>query len=297
MPRGLIVYFSQGGTTASVAEHIAAGLCTAGYTVDLCNIKDENPPELDSYHLLGVGAPVYYYRPPFNVTDYVSNLPDLGGRSTFVFVLHGTYRGDAGTLIRNALIRKGAHDTGFFHCYGEDHFLGYLKEGYLFSPGHPTPEELDQAKVFGRTLASTSAEPSCIDLDLDPPPPVIYRLERFLVNRWLVKTIHTRLFAADADVCTGCGLCTALCPMENITEGANGVPVWGHNCLLCFTCHMKCPEDAITSPVSWARWPLFRLFMSYNVRQGAKDPSIECVRVVHRNGHTTLCTPGDGCRV
>jgi len=56
MSKGLIVYFSLGGTTACVAESIAAGLCAAEYRVDLCNIKDAQPPGLDGYDLLGIGS-------------------------------------------------------------------------------------------------------------------------------------------------------------------------------------------------------------------------------------------------
>ena len=49
MAKSLIVYFSQGGTTARAAQSIAAGLRTAGYQVDLCHLKDEQPPSLDGY--------------------------------------------------------------------------------------------------------------------------------------------------------------------------------------------------------------------------------------------------------
>jgi flavodoxin len=76
MSKSLIVYFSQGGTTARVAESIAAGLRAAGWQPDLCNLKDEKPPEISGYDLIGIGSPVNYYRPPFNVTDYVRSLPD-----------------------------------------------------------------------------------------------------------------------------------------------------------------------------------------------------------------------------
>ena len=41
MPRGLIVYFSQAGSTGRAAEAIAAGLRAADYLIDLLN----EPPE------------------------------------------------------------------------------------------------------------------------------------------------------------------------------------------------------------------------------------------------------------
>jgi flavodoxin len=42
MAKSLIVYFSQGGTTARVAESIATGLGNAECRVNLCNVKEEN---------------------------------------------------------------------------------------------------------------------------------------------------------------------------------------------------------------------------------------------------------------
>lgn len=283
MSKSLIVYFSQGGTTARVAESIATGLRAAEYQVDLCNMKDERPPDLSDYDLLGMGAPAYYYCPPFNVMDYVNGLPDLDGLPAFVFVLHGTYRGDAGNAMRHALDRKGAREVGYFHCRGADYFLGYLKEGYLFSPDHPTAEELAQAEAFGREVTAHAAgQPYARPKD-DRPPAMIYRLERFLANRWLGRQMYSRLFRVDAKSCNACGLCIELCPTGNITEGKGGRPVWGRNCLLCVTCEMKCPKDAITSPGSW---PLMRPFMIYNVRRASRDPSLDYVQVTHSHGRT-----------
>lgn len=283
MARSLIVYFSQGGSTAQVAEYIAAGLRTEDYQVDLCNIKDDKPPTHNSYDLLGIGVPAYYFRPPFNVMDYLNSLPNLDGLPVFIFVLYGTYPGDTGNVMRQVLARKGAQEVGYFHCHGADYFLGYLKEGYLFSPGHPTAEELTQAEEFGRKVASRIFGQEYTRPKGDPALALIYRLERFLLNRWLVKQVYSRLFRVNRVKCTACGLCMKQCPTGNIHEDKEGHPVWGRSCLLCLNCEMKCPEDAIKSPVSW---PLFRPTMIYNVYQASRDSSLDHVRVKHNRGYT-----------
>ncbi len=283
MLKGLIVYFSQGGTTARVAESIASGLHTAGYQVDLCNMRDDQPPDLSGYDLLGIGSPAYFYRPPFNVTDYVNSLSDLDGLPAFVFVVHGTYRGDTGNIIRHTLARKGAQEVGYFHCYGGDFFVGYLNEGYLFSADHPTAEELAQAEAFGREIAARLAVKEYVKPKDDPAPAVVYRLERFLTNRWFASQVFSRLFAVAAGRCNGCDVCVEICPTGNIIKGKGGRPVWGRDCLLCLTCQMKCPQDAIKSPVSWL---FFRPFVVYNVRQAVRDPAIDNAQVTHSDGQT-----------
>jgi ferredoxin len=253
------------------------------YDVDQCDLANSQPPDPGTYDLLGIGSPTYYFRLPFNVADYVLGLPDLAGHPAFAFVLQGTYRGDAGNHLRQALARKGAHEVGYFTCYGADYFVGYLREGVLFSAGHPTEGELAQAQIFGREVAARVAGQPYIPPEDDPSPRAVYRLERFSINRWLVENLYSRLFRVDKGSCTACGLCAQECPTGNITPDAEGRPVFGRNCLACLYCEMNCPEEAITSP---AAWPLFVPFYKYNVGRASRDPLLDHVRVQHSRGRT-----------
>jgi flavodoxin/NAD-dependent dihydropyrimidine dehydrogenase PreA subunit len=281
MTKALVVFYSLTRTTAQVAERIAAGLCSTGMQVELCNLRDDRFPSAEGYDLLGIGTPTYYYRPPFNVIDYLEQLPSLAGKPAFVFALHGSYLGDCGNLVRQILNRKGARELGYCHCFGADLFLGYLKEGYLFSPEHPTRKELAEAETFGRTVAAGLAGSPVPETAPDPGPAILYRLERWLTNRWLVEQVYSRLFRVSRKKCTSCGLCMKRCPTKNIARDRRGRPVWGRNCLLCLQCEMHCPEEAITSVVSW---PLFRAAMRCNVRRALRDKNLDHVRVVCRRG-------------
>jgi flavodoxin/ferredoxin len=283
MFKSLIVYFTQGGATARVAEAIAAGLRSKEHQVDLHNMNDGQRPNLDGYGLLGIGLPVYYFRPPFKVMDYLNSLPELAGLPVFVFLLYGTHHGDAGNAIRRALARKRGQEVGYFKARGADYFLGYLKRGYLFSPDHPTSVELDAAQGFGRKVAERVAGEKYIRQEEDNPPSAVYRLERFLTNRWFVKYMYSWLFYVKAKKCTSCGICMKVCPAGNISENRKGHPTWGRNCLLCLYCEMKCPTEAILSPVSW---PLFSPFIAYNVSRAYLDSLIGHARVIQEKGHT-----------
>ena len=44
--------------------------------------------------------------------------------------------------------------------------------------------------------------------------------------------------------CTGCGLCSRSCPMENIAM-KDGHPRWGNRCALCLRCYHICPAHAV----------------------------------------------------
>jgi len=283
MPKTLITYFSQGGTTEKVARTIGDGLVGKGHDVDFHAMNGGGDPDLDGVDVLGVGLPVYYFKPPFKVMDVVSGLSDLNGRPFFVFLLYGTVHADAGTVVRHALRGKGGREIGYFVTKGADYFYGYLHRGYLFSPENPTPLDLSGARTFGETVAERVAQGASVRAVDDGQPAWVYRIESLLSNRWFTKWMYSRLFTVKKDDCSGCGQCVTVCPMNNITADENGRPVWGSNCLLCLYCEMKCPQEAIVSPI---KWPVFAPFMAYNVWKARADPAIDHVRVIQENGRT-----------
>jgi flavodoxin/ferredoxin len=283
MLKTLIVYFSLGGTTAKVAESIASGLRSTGQKVELHNVRDGAPKNIEGYDAIGIGTPVFYFRPAFNITEYIESLSDLHGMQAFTFILYGTYPGTTGNDVRRALSSRGAEEIGYFKCRGADFFHGYLREGYLFSADNPTDNELLQAERFGKTLAGVMSGRSYLPLPEDPEPPFMYRLERFLSGRRLVKNIYSRLFSVRRERCTACNICVQNCPTQNISVDGTGRPVWKKNCLLCVCCELKCPEEAITSPLSWA---LFYPAILYNVHRASGDPAIPHVKVRQSRGET-----------
>ncbi|MBR3292863.1 MAG: EFR1 family ferrodoxin, partial [Oscillospiraceae bacterium] len=48
-----------------------------------------------------------------------------------------------------------------------------------------------------------------------------------------------------SDSCVGCGLCSKVCPMENIQVKDNLV-ISGSRCTMCYRCISLCPQKAIT---------------------------------------------------
>ncbi len=285
MSRCLLVYYSQGGSTARIAGSVAKGLRAAGHVVDLHNLKDGPAPDAAVYDFVGIGTPAYYFRPPFLVTDHLKSQPHLAGKPFFVFVLYGSYLGNTGNAVRLALERTGGREIGYSRYHGAGYFLGYLKQGTLFSPNDPTSDKISQAEQFGQDIGVRLGGGEYRRTAYDAPTHIVYRIERALTNRLFVRQMFSRLFTVDQKKCTSCGLCMKLCPMRNISEGRNGQPLWGRNCIFCFSCEMKCPKDAINSPMTWF---LFRPFITYNVWRASRDPELEKTRVEHAHGQTRV---------
>lgn len=283
MKKALIAYFTQGGTTKKIAEKISQGLQSKKFHVDFYNIADDQPPSIVDYDIIGIGSPVYIFRPPFNVIDYLKGLPALNDLPFFVFLLHGAITGTAGNIIRKSLSRKGGKEIGYEKFKGADSFLGYLQRGHLLSPNNPSENELNQAEQFGQDLASRISEQNYMKPEMERLPLPVYCIERMITTRSQIKQIYSRFFKADKDKCTSCKICMQQCPKHNISFNKNDLPIWGRDCILCFYCEMKCPAEAITSPLDWL---IMAPFINYNISQFSKDPSLEKIKVVHRKGKT-----------
>ncbi len=283
--RALVIFYSVTGTTRRVSGSIAEGLRVSGLDVLEHDLREGRPPDAAEFDIIGVGFPVHWYRMPTPVRDALSALGGLSGRSAFVFVLSGTYRGAGLDRARSALRRACAREIGVFACRGEGRFLGYTRLGYQFSPGHPDDADLSAAYEFGRALpaahrAAQRGEPVSA-VPHDQPTHWMYAVERALVSPWLARHLYSRFFRLDAIRCTRCGKCAHICPSHNIAWERGQLPVWGRDCVLCLTCAEVCPEAAIDCPIDW---PVFRPFLRYNVRRAGRDPGIEHVRVELRRG-------------
>ena len=283
MKKALIAYFSQSGTTRSVSEQILKGLTDKQVQVDLYDIAEGPLLEIDSYDIIGIGSPAYIFRPPFMVIEFIKSLPDLDGLHFFTFVMYGIRPGKTGNVIRNLLTIKGAKEIGYAKFKGADFWVGYLQRGYLFSPDNPNNNELDMAKIFGREIAVNLSDNNYIKPDMDSGPGIVYTIENLITKKFLTNYVYSYFFKADAEKCDSCKVCLINCPNNNISLDTNGIPQWGRDCLFCLYCEMKCPKDAIKSPVDWL---IMAPFMNYNIYYADKDPSIDQAKVVHRKGKT-----------
>ena len=261
-----MAYFSQTGTTKIIADEICHGVLASGGRAFAAPMASALDGGFSDHEILGFGFPVYMFRPPFHVADFIQGLPDLSGKAFFLFVLYGTHPGSTAKVVRKMLLKKGARDLGVFYSTGEDLFAGYLKEKILFSHDCPKKGEKERARAFGASLLEKWAAK-----DFKPPadsnraslPDLI---ERAGTHRFFARHLYRRMIAPDPDLCNGCGLCESLCPTGNITmEG--GIPKLGTSCLLCLTCELRCPKGAFSSPfTSW----VFAPAMKFNVWQGKR---------------------------
>ena len=283
MIKTLIATFSQAGSTKKIAHKIALGLSASNWEVTHINITGSTIPDLDEYDVIGIGTPTYFFRPPFIVEDFVQGMKGLEGKPSFVFILHGTHPGNCGNWIRRKLKSKGSRDLGYFRSFGADYWMGYIKRGIMFCPNSPTDRELSSAVAFGKKVTVRFSEYKPSVEPFDEPTPLMYGIERMLVDRPVAKLMYSKTFQADTR-CDNCGICISKCPVNNISEEKNKKLKWHSDCILCATCELSCPKDAIHSAFDWK---IFAPFMHYNIST-SKNKNIPYATVKHENGKTQL---------
>ena len=238
-----IIYFSQTGNTEKVARAIARGLHKAGYPLQLTRLEEAIKVDLGRFDLIGLGTPVFYYKEPFNVKDFIKGLPSLKGKYAFLFITTGGH--PTNTLLRMAklLEKKGATVIATFQAFGYDTYPPYAGEDRM--KGHPTEEELKEAERFGRDL------PGRLEKILSGErfllPGFKRKYGKFFRLSLILKPTIMRLILPGKIIlqekCTACGLCAEKCPVGNIE--LRPFPEFGKKCIYCYFCERICPEGAI----------------------------------------------------
>ncbi len=279
----LIIYYSLTNSTSQVSKSISNGLNQAGVETTLCNIKDEAPPDLENFDLLGIGTPVYIYQIPINVQECIESLSNKNKIKSFAFLTYGTYSWNASELLKNAMMKRGFDIQGWFYSHGADYFLGYISRGCLASPGHPNSDDLAMAQKFGYDMGAAASAKLWPESSISPP--LIYHFEQMMLSRNLVRGYHQKQFKLDKEKCIKCNICINGCPMHNLSPNNDGFPSWEKKCIMCLSCELHCPKEAIKSPMSAS---MMNPIMNYNVKKIMKDPEIEKCKVKLHNGKINL---------
>lgn len=241
----LIICFSQTGNTLKAAREIETGIKEAGNHCEIVGLKGIDPGLFSRYDLIGLGCPVFYYREPFNVSDFIEALPDQNGRQWFIFCSHGSVLGLTLHSMTEKLRARGAKVIGSHHTYADGTIPYYPYP--TVTTGHPDDKDLAEARDFGKKISQCSkriaqGDESCIA----PTPPVTEEWvmdEIKMLTREFLGQIMPKL-SINEERCTLCGVCEEGCPVNGIEVSADP-PRIQDPCILCLNCVKICPTCAI----------------------------------------------------
>jgi len=127
---------SRGGNTKKVADAIAEELGV--------KVGDLRASQSDDGKILFLGSGTYGSKPGEAMMKFIES-GNFTGRNIAIFGTSGGFAGGQKmiTAMADTLTRKGATIVGSYHCRGKT---------FLINWGHPTKEELDNAKKFAREM-------------------------------------------------------------------------------------------------------------------------------------------------
>jgi flavodoxin len=138
-----VIYFSRGGNTRKIAEAMAEEL-----GVIAVDVKKEQPDVSDA-DLLVVGSGTYGSKPGIEMVAYLESLKPVEGKKAACF--SSCASGDASRTLqamKDILSQKGYSNVDCFSCLGK-WLMGLSRRG------HPSDEEIAEAREFAKKLKST----------------------------------------------------------------------------------------------------------------------------------------------
>jgi ferredoxin/flavodoxin len=254
-----VYYFSGTGNSLVVARDIAEKTYGNLIPIPAAMHKDRIETDADA---VGVVFPVYgLVRIPSVVERFVGKLDGFNSKYIFAVSTYGSLAGMAVKTFGKAVRSRGGKLSAGFAVHMPMNNItipGFMysgavgdKEQKLFTDWRKKLAficEYVSARKEGRFEASNRLLVSMFY-------PIDKYYGRWRIERRYNKFLNSHLtmdeirplmdvsFHTD-DKCDGCGLCSRICPVNNI-KMVDGAPSWQHHCERCMACLQWCPKEAI----------------------------------------------------
>ena len=225
-----IYYFTGTGNSLYVAKKTAENIGCDSVISIATEIKNDNIScESD---IIGIITPLYCSALPRIVTEFLKKASF--NKNSYIFILV-----TAGNPFSSAAINEA------------DNILKQNKNRISLGSIFKMP---DNAIIIFNPVQQTTTEKNILDSKLkDVSLSILNKVKSkpfefypFVITgyifRYFVKKLD-KYFKVD-NSCTGCGLCSKVCSLNNI-KIENNKPVWQKNCEMCLACINVCPSKSI----------------------------------------------------
>ena len=238
-----LYYFSGTGNSLFIARTIKAEMEkeeAQGRVVRIIAIQsllDEAVIE-DQSDIIGIIYPTYFLDAPEVVKGFARRLQTPKDSYLFLYANYGDILGNALHTMNRILEKNGVN--GNYEVALPDNSIVYETKK------EKIPDMLETAEQIIKGHAKEIME--CADTKKS-----FYHLGGHIISLFMKpfskKIMGFYKMKVDESVCTGCGLCEKVCPMNNIqmkeTQSGSKVPAFDTRCESCFSCTHFCPQEAI----------------------------------------------------
>ena len=235
----MIVYFSGTGNSLAIARQIATA--TNDQVMPLTKAVRM---DLTSEHRIGLVYPSYDFNAPPAVRNLVPRLKISKQSYVFIIIPCGAQAGNSIWSVRRQLREKGI-EVSYSHKIR-------VPDNSAIVFGRNPNEQVWKFTRFADRLKSiisdVQEERKALHFAWWSPLSWVMGTER--MEQWMLRTFRP---AVNEEKCVGCGICSRVCPMRNITLTDREEPTAanaqsaaiGPHCTACLACLHACPQQAV----------------------------------------------------
>ena len=234
------IYFSGTGNTRHCIETFVQELDKA---VPCFAIEDpRSAEEIIKSDVIILAYPIYFSNLPKIVSDFIANNgAAFHGKKVFIISTMGLFSGDGTGCSARLLKKYGAKIMGGLHvkmpdCIGDEKLLKKsLAENRLI-----VKQSEGKIKKAADDFKNNTFPGEGLSF--------FHHIAGLFGQRlWFYDKTkqYSHELKIDSEKCKGCGLCTQICPMENLSI-ENGIATAHNHCTMCYRCISHCPNKAIT---------------------------------------------------
>ena len=235
----MIFYYSGCGNSRFIAKSIADSLGEALIFIPEAQREGRFEYTLAEGEKIGFVYPIYSWRPPHLVEEFVNDLK-INGNPKYVWtaVTCGDNVGETENIFRKELKDKGLYLNAAFCFRMPNTYVNFM--GMSVDKPEVAEEKIATAKEkLPKVIEMIQSGTAFSDMIKGGLP----RFKSNVIGSGFYKWASDEPFFST-DECISCGMCVKVCPMQNITL-ENGRPVWHGNCNTCDACYHHCPKHAI----------------------------------------------------
>ena len=237
-----IVYFSATGNTKAYAKIIGEEMEKLGVHTFLLDITTpkvrDNLLNFDDFEAVLFGFPIYSFRAPRIIRDWLSKLSVNQKKCAMFFTYGGASPGVAHVSTKQILESRG------FKVIASAEFLGAhsfnCAKGWDILPDRPNQADFDMTRQYAFQLIEKLRMKDPSDLVLGSSTMTMKLLDQIEAYPFI---IITQLPTRNGQECSMCLTCETQCPSGafNATLGEADP----NKCILCMRCITTCPDNIL----------------------------------------------------
>ncbi len=232
----MILYYTGTGNSEYVAKKIGEQIEDKVFNL-FDKIKTHDYSEIYSDRPFVIVYPTYAWQMPRILKDFIQQTAFAGNKRVYFVTTCGVSMGNMPKYLSEFCNQKGFTYMGCAEVV--------MPENYIAMFNAPKKDEavkiVKNADIVIKNTVDVIRHNGTIP---EKKVGIVTKLCGGMVNAIFYPAFVSAKKFYATDACTGCGKCTKVCPLNNVSI-KDEKPVWGNQCTHCMACICKCPEEAI----------------------------------------------------